>query len=337
MKIFIHPNVNIYYSAFYIKGLIDIFGKDVIVYDAKPFLQSDFGNNNFNFIIVKDFLVTRFSIDYNDSYEIHKVSYEWCDVYGNVNTNWSKTPEEYKVKLKSLAPSFGIQLWNLPNTVYHSIANFIKRRSFSNVKKFLGKYKRQYALRLPIEDYFPITPKANYVFHVSTLWYSDEWNKNDESLNRTRSIFMDICKSIKEIQFEGGFYYDGKHPLNKYFKHLVFNRYLPMKIYMEKLQQSVLVFNTPAFWNCHGWKLGEYLALGKAIISTPLSNDLPEPLVHGENIHFVSEDLKEIKDAILLICRDKEYREKISKGAYDYYLRNATPVTSLGLLGIKKF
>ena len=60
-----------------------------------------------------------------------------------------------------------------------------------------------------------------------------------------------------------------------------------MTEWMHKTKMSEVVFNTPAFWECHGWKLGEYLALGKAIISTPLSNDLPYPLEHGKNIYMI--------------------------------------------------
>ena len=40
-----------------------------------------------------------------------------------------------------------------------------------------------------------------------------------------------------------------------------------MNEWISKTKQSAIVFNTPAFWSCHGWKLGEYLAMGKCIIS----------------------------------------------------------------------
>jgi glycosyltransferase involved in cell wall biosynthesis len=83
--------------------------------------------------------------------------------------------------------------------------------------------------------------------------------------------------------------------------------------YLEKTKKSLFVFNTPAVFECHGWKLGEYMAMGKAIISTPLSNDLPESLKHGENIHFVNSE-EEIKDAIQLLLKDEDYRNKLEKG-----------------------
>jgi hypothetical protein len=54
--------------------------------------------------------------------------------------------------------------------------------------------------------------------------------------------------------------------------------------------------------------LGEYLAMGKAIISTPLSNKLPEDFIHGKIIHIIS-NLEELKNAILLIIEDNSYRK----------------------------
>ena len=334
MRIILSSNVDVYYASFYIKGLIDLFGKKTIVFDAKPFSKIKNGDSNLNIIVQNNGLERKISIQYNDTFEIHDECYEWCDVYGSVNANWNETPDAFKPKLVSLAPSFGIRLWNLSDTIYYAISNYLKQETKTSFKKFIGKYKRQYILRLPLNEYSQKKTIDNYIFHVSTLWQSDEYVMNDEFVNRIRAIFIETCKSINEIQFEGGFYYNGKHTLNQRFSHLIFNNFMPVKEYMQKLQQSVLVFNTPAWLNCNGWKLAEYMALGKAIISTPILNNLPESLVHGENIHFVSDKPEEMKEAILLICRDKIYRDKIAKGAYNYYLRNATPVRSLALLGI---
>lgn len=74
------------------------------------------------------------------------------------------------------------------------------------------------------------------------------------------------------------------------------------------------------------------MALGKAIVSLPLVNDLPEPLVHGENIHFVENNVKAIKEAILKIKNDDDYRAKLEKGAREYWEKYGTSTKSLELL-----
>jgi glycosyltransferase involved in cell wall biosynthesis len=333
-KVIIDPKVNVYYASFYIRGLYEKFGRENIVFKSRPFKMINNRLVNLNFIVIKNNIETKFSINFDDSFEIKEECYNWCDVYGNVNTNWNETSIKCRKKLVSLAPSFGIQLWNFTDTIFYAVSNYIKTGFKSNLRKFVGKYKRQYVKRLPFDDYRKKSTVDNYIFHVSTLWPSNEWVMNDEFVNKARANFIDICKSLPEIHFEGGFYYSGKYPLNERYKNMIFNNFLPINKYIEKLQQSTLVFNTPAWLNCNGWKLGEYMALGKAIISTPLFNDIPAPLIHGEHIHFVENDIEQIKSAILLILHDDAYRHKLEKGSRMYWEQYATPVKSLELLGL---
>jgi hypothetical protein len=96
------------------------------------------------------------------------------------------------------------------------------------------------------------------------------------------------------------------------------------KDYLVKTKRSAVSFNTPAVWDCHGWKLGEYLALGKAIISTPLSNKMPIPMVHGVNIHFANSD-EDISNAVVKIFQDDSYRRELELGSRDYFERYISP------------
>jgi glycosyltransferase involved in cell wall biosynthesis len=123
---------------------------------------------------------------------------------------------------------------------------------------------------------------------------------------------------------EGGFFVTVNHPQYEDFKDLVFLERYTLDDYIEKTKLSAFVFNTPAVLNCHGWKLGEYLAMGKAIISTPLSNKLPGELKHGENIHIISSN-DEMAAAIDLLLKDSNYRKKLENGARRYYLKYANP------------
>jgi len=337
-KIIIDPIANVYYSGFYIKGLYDKFGIRNIKFNSKPFEYIKDRGDNLNFIIINENITTKYSIHYDDPFEVKPYHYEWCDVYGCVNANFEKTPIEFHSKLVSLPPSFGIQLWGTFPTFFYLTINALKVWKITNIRKFSGKYKRQLLLRLPYKDYRANVKLTNvlqpYIFHLSTLWYSDEWNKNDEGVNKVRANFIRACKSIDNICFEGGLSVSKKSIIQSDFKPLIFEGTISIKEYVKKIKQSVLVFNTPAFWNCHGWKLGEYLAMGKAIISTPLSNDLPYPLIHGENIHFVANDEYEIKNAILLIINDETYRIKLENGARLYWEKYGTPIKSLELLGV---
>jgi glycosyltransferase involved in cell wall biosynthesis len=77
--------------------------------------------------------------------------------------------------------------------------------------------------------------------------------------------------------------------------------------------------------------LGEFLAMGKAIISTPLSNRLPENLVHGKNIHFIS-SIDELESAIHLLLNDHDYRKKLEIGAKAYYDEFVDPLRVIHMI-----
>ena len=102
------------------------------------------------------------------------------------------------------------------------------------------------------------------------------------------------------------------------------DKYFPSEQYLLNTKKSAFVFNTPAAWACHGWKLGEYLAMGKAIISTPFVNEMPEKMVHGENILFVNNE-NEMRDAVNLLLSENDLRVRLEKSAKEYYQKWLKP------------
>jgi hypothetical protein len=139
-----------------------------------------------------------------------------------------------------------------------------------------------------------------------------------------RYSFIKEVKSINEINFEGGFYAHPNNPEYEKYKDVSFQERYSECDYVKKTKESIFVFNTPAVHNCHGWKLGEFLAMGKAIISTRLSNELPVLLQHGKHIHYVKNE-KELKQALLLLLNDVNYRNRLESGAKSYYEKYASP------------
>ena len=149
-----------------------------------------------------------------------------------------------------------------------------------------------------------------------------------------RAHFVRACKELESVRFEGGLVPQGKGRSSEVFFADCLCGGVSMGEWMDKTKRSVLVFNTPAFWDCHGWKLGEYLALGKCIVSTPLSNDLPVPLKHGKNIHFVEDTQESMHEAVEYIVSHPDYRIQLEQGARAYWEQYGTPEASLKLLGL---
>lgn len=340
IKAILNPLNHILYSSFYIYALRSVLGYDSVCFDSTPFIGLSISSQTSKgllFIVTEDSSTEmKYYIDGNDSYIINEEIYDWCDYYGAVNSHKEMTPN--RDKLVSLAPSFGIQLGSKVQTLIMSLSNSAKYLRIAHdkrVKTFIGNYKRLMS-RPFYSDMIPGVSKSNYVFFCSTLWYNDEYNKNDSQVNARRANFIRACKGTDNIDFEGGFVVQEGRSSIDLFRDCLSETSYPYSQWLQKTKESAVVFNTPAFWDCHGWKLGEYLALGKAIISTPLFNDLPAPLTHGLNIHFVENDIGSIKEAIHYIISHPSYKAHLEQGAKDYWDKYGAPEKSLELIGITK-
>ena len=339
MNVIIDPVDDILYMSFYVYGLTKLFGSNNICFSPEPFAllsTKSRHSKSTRFIIKKDGSERKYVIHCDDTYSIHEELYNWCDVYGCVNANYAKTPKKYHQKLVSLCPSFAIRCWNLPQTIYHALCN--RPNDGTSARKFFGKHKRllqrpKYSDYSSPDSQFPIlNSQYAYVFFLSTLWYSDEWNKNDEGVNLRRAHFIKACKELDGVLFEGGLVSQGKERSSEDLFADCLCDSVSMNDWLKKTKHSSLVFNTPAFWDCHGWKLGEYLAMGKCIVSTSLSNNLPTPLEHGKNIHYVENSQESIQAAIKYIVSHPDYRKQLEQGAKSYWDQYGTPEASLRIL-----
>lgn len=265
---------------------------------------------------------TKVIIDYHDKPIVMESAYEWCDIYAKININDILTDSRFFEKMVNIPPGFGIKPWNKSEAVFHCFKNYLKCRSSPDIlwKRFFRDYYAQYK-RARLEDYLISDSKKEspqnekpYVFLIGRLWIHQHCIDNT---NLMRKKFIETCKQ-GEYNFEGGFLARKDHPQYEEFKHLCFLKPYSASTYLKKTKQSAIVFNAPTVHNCHGWKLGEFLAMGKAIISMPLSNRLPENLVHGKNIHFIS-SIDELESAIHLLLNDHDYRKKLETGAKAYY------------------
>lgn len=329
--VIIDPRIKYNYASWYLLGLRKLYGRKNIIFDITPFKELSYRNreeynSGIPLLIKKNNTTEKIFLDTEDVAKIFKDRYEWCDTYGMVNPTKEQI-EKYR-KLVPTGPEFGITIGNKFNSVLLCVCNFLKSFKYSNtsLKELLKDYLYTNIRRREIGQYEKnCNIKENYIFHASTLWYN-KFAASDT--NMYRGEFLKACQKAK-IEIEGGlFYINGAAVLEempdypKYketYKDFIYERRLSMDDYILKTKQSVVVFNTPSVCECHGWKLAEYLCMGKAIISTPLTRELPgKGLVHGENVHFVH-SAEDIYDAVIKINTDSLYRKKLERGARAYY------------------
>ena len=342
--VYVDPCMFPWAQTYFLEGLEEVFGKKNIKFFSSFFrdLRYSYGKN-FNFVISDGAKITKYSIDWFDVNDINDYeAYEWCDVYGKVNTNWSVLHTyTHGAKVVAIGPSFGIKKYNLFGSIKVWLLNSIKCKfSIKEMLQYARYYYREYN-RLPLKTYVPNKNKVEngYVFFLSTLWYDANWNNNDNDLNTPRYKMMKIAASNPLIHFEGGFVIHNKRNRSRGYESsthkyldMIYPKRLSIREYHKKIYRSYVILNTPAVVGCHGWKLAEALAYGKAIVSIPLKNELPHPLEHGKNIHFVENTEESINNALEYIY--PEYRQKLERGARQYWEKYCSPIACLKLMKI---
>ncbi len=316
MKVLVYALADVFYYSFYLKGLFEIYGKDKIKYTIKEF--PNLPERTFAFILKSGGTEKKVIIDAFDSPHISSVALDWCDGYAKVNYQDAKITGFNTNKIFPIAPGFGIRIWNFLETVFHAFSNYnLARERVRDKREFFANYWRQFK-RLPLQEYQNKGEvKGNYIYFISSLW------QREEAANQLRAKFIKACLDLEELNFEGGFAprSDGK---TLGYSSLISER-ISLRTYVKKIKSSILVFNTPAVEQCHGWKLGEYLAMGKAIISTNHINVLPQDLIHQKHLHYVGTEQKEITEAIKLLTENRTYRIHLEENAKNYFERNIHP------------
>ncbi|KXB84907.1 hypothetical protein HMPREF3034_00510 [Prevotella sp. DNF00663] len=331
MEIVLDPRLKFNYASWYLLGIERFYGKRCIHYDVEPFKNLPYHkirdyNSGFAFLCKDAKKVVKIFVDTEDVAKVFPERYEWCDIYGMVNP--TKKQIETFDKIIAIGPACGVTLSVRIQNIVLSLMRYCQGSKYNSIpyKNYLRDYLYTNIRRRPLESYeLPVNIKENYIFHASTLWYN-QFAATDT--NKYRGEFLKVCQKAG-LEIEGGlFYVEGRDVLaempdypkyKEIYKEFIYDKRLSMDDYIWKTKQSVLVFNTPSVCECHGWKLAEYLCMGKAIISTPLKREMPgRGLIHGENVHFVHH-ADEIYDAVIKISHDKEYRKKLERGARAYY------------------
>lgn len=315
-SIAVDPNFDAQYYGYFVQAVEQRVGPNNVRFETLPLGQAGLRRDGLVYIVGDDEVRVYISAGDHPTFDLEAL--EWCDVYGKVNCDRSRVPRELVQKVLPIGPSFGIRAWSARRTIELAHATFSASGRRSGYRAHFAPYIIQYRRRLPLWAYRPVPSEPDYVFFTSWLW------KKHPEANPMRAKFMRACREQGDLRFEGGFAPRRRRDVPG-FEDISAPRRYPLREYLEKMGRSAFAFNSPAVHGCHGWKLGEFLALGKAIISTPLSWELPAPLVHGHHLHFVDGSDDAIREAILLLRSDGEYRRRLEKAARAYFDEHVSP------------
>lgn len=245
------------------------------------------------------------------------------DYYFMVNYNLNivkRLPSHDARRVVPIGPNFGIRALG----ILSSLEIFLRGIAFTAfkrkaVREYLAGFYRQIRYRMPLACYQRASDKPGPIFFCGTYW------PKEPHINAQRARIMEVCLEIFGTNFEGGF--APRPQAYETFPHLVMPRQYPHHEYLDKLRRSPIAFCTPGMHDCLGWKLAEFLAMGKATICLPLRRKMPTPLVHGKHVHFVSDDLSDLQEAVCRLYDDLEYRKSLQVGAREYFQEYLHPAS----------
>lgn len=339
MKAFIDPRCDIRYAAFYIYGLYQTLGKHNVKFSGQYSRQVSFDESDYVIdrillctFVEKDCVVKKVAIDARDPRTFMEKAYQWCDIYAKTNYKSTEDNGTHQEKLLLLPPSFGFRIWNPLETIIRGVWNTYlayKTKQFGTITHLKVTFRnyiwlilrREYLaqyLTSPLQNDI----SDNYAFLIASLWNYQECIQHT---NKLRYQFANMMAVNDSIRFEGGFLI---HCLSAEvpdgWEWLCTKKRVKPSEYIAKTKKSFCVFNTPAVRDCHGWKLPEFLAMGKAIITTPLSNDLSVELVENQDLLIVNNE-KDLQKAIESLLYDKALRQKLEQSARQYWDKIANP------------
>lgn len=317
----IYPAFNARYYSLYIEGLRRLLGRFSLRYTAEGF--PDFGPGCLALRIVNS-NEARVYLHSDDMPELDAEGLQWSDVFGKVNLDPDLVPREYRTKVFPLGPMFPVQVWDKLAAETQGLVNYFLSRGRSDpFRSHIANYRGQYRTRFREADYLPSGSDPDYLFFNAAVW------ERESIANEVRARFVEAGLRIDGLRFEGGLtprktFKSGRDYDGSEYAPYVSKRYSPWEN-LEKTKRSVVAFNNPAYRDCHSWRLAESMALGKAIISTPIVRALPSPLDHGIHVHYVDGSVESIEAAIRLIRADDGYRINLESNARTYYETYLSP------------
>jgi hypothetical protein len=307
------------HAAYYLIGLLRHVEVTRLPLDRSGFIPRYSDYKPVAFLLQRGGTTRRIFIGPDDMPELDLAALEWADVYGKVNLAPGTVPAGAEEKVVSIGPSHALKIWGPWDSFSTAIRTHVSGGRIVPLREHYRRFWLAYRRRVGEDHYSPEPADDRYVFYNAWLW-----SKHREA-NPPRAEFIRACRDLRpRIEFEGGFIARRRDDMPEYADLVATHRY-SLPEYLQRIKRSTVVFNNPAVHNCHGWKLAEFLRLGKAIVSLPLSREMPAPFLHGQHAHFVDGSRESIQEAVLEIVADREYRTHLERSARAYFEQYLAP------------
>jgi glycosyltransferase involved in cell wall biosynthesis len=280
---------------------------------------------------------TRVHFDTHDAMELAEGELDTCDFYfkrSYLPSLVGALPERWKHKVLPLGLNYRV----LPSTVDllaarralalgpgPRSARGVGIRHALDVRNLRDYQPRVEAMSAPPD----LAAEPRVLFLVAAYDPHDDPTRSADkiedrfSLNETRARCVRLLREALGSRFTGGF--AASAFTSKHYADLIAPSNLTAQgNYIATLRSHSICVATTGLHGSTGWKLAEYVAFSKAILTEPLVYSVPGDFAPGRNyVEFTTPD--ECVEAAVRLVEDRELRERLMLANAAYYLSDLRP------------
>ena len=177
-------------------------------------------------------------------------------------------------------------------------------------------------------EHYPIPNKTNKVLFLTRLWDPSEVKQevlqtNRDSMNKFRIQCIRLCQQEFGAHFIGGIQMD-QFSISEC-KDLAIPYSLSRReVYLKTLKESNICIATTGLHHSMGFKLGEYVAASRAIVSEPLHYKLPGEFQDQKNYYSFTHTEELIRN-IYRLMGDQTVMRRMMNNNFQYYHTHLRP------------
>jgi hypothetical protein len=265
---------------------------------------------------------TRLYYDCHDSHEIDEPAALEVDRYFKRSYAPDKIPDSLTHKVFPLGFNYQVLLRDPDDFERQRRSAFNQGIDGSHVSYFRPTIENMYLA--------PGAHKPGIIFMTRAWDPFDNPDRSDEKIqervriNDFRARCIELLRREFGSRFLGGFLHTD-YAVEKY-RHVLLadNAAYEKGNYVELLHRYPICIATTGLHGSIGWKMGEYVAFSKAIVSEPLQYQVPGGFKPGEN-YLEFGDPEQCVNAVHELLSDAALRDEMMRRNHAYYNRYLRP------------
>lgn len=178
-----------------------------------------------------------------------------------------------------------------------------------------------------VEDFevAPDEPCDDRILLQTRVWNPQTYGPAGSGVHELNQLRADLVRGLREhfgSAFVGGLL-DSPYARKQYPDCVTQHQTAP-KSYLGLLKRCKIAISTVGLYNSTPWKLAEYLAASRCIVSEPLAYELPTPLRESENLSTFG-TVAECIQACDRLLKDSKLAESMRRNNYAYYEKHVKP------------